>query len=161
MIIGIDPGQTGALAFYEHGKIVAVVDMPVMARTHGKGQQVDPYALATLILENNGARGVAVMEQVDGRPRVKKGTKEPVSMGGTSSFNFGDSFGAVRGVLGALQISLRMAPPHRWKKSAGLIGKDKDAARALAIQLHPEVADQLTRKKDIGRADAVCIARFG
>ena len=54
MIIGIDPGQTGSLAFYEDGKITAIEDMPVMARTHGQGQQVDPYALATLIMEHGG-----------------------------------------------------------------------------------------------------------
>lgn len=162
MIIGIDPGQTGGLAFYNHGKIVAVVDMPVMARTHGKGQQVDPYALGTLIIENGGGYGVmeAVLEQVGARP-AKKSTGDNSGQGSVSLFNFGESFGVVKGVLGALQIPVRMITPQRWKKAAGLIGKDKDASRSLAIQLHPEVADQLTRKKDIGRADAVCIAHFG
>lgn len=160
MIIGIDPGQTGALAFYEHGKIFAVVDMPVMARTHGKGQKVDAYALGTLIMSNRGYLGTAVMEQVDGRPR-RTGAGDTVAMGGTSGFNFGESFGIVEGVLGALQIPVRFVTPRVWKKSSGLLGKDKDAARTMAIQLHPEVADQLTRKKDIGRADAICIAHFG
>lgn len=160
MIIGIDPGQTGALAFMEKGKVVAVVDMPVMARTHGKGMQVDPYALATLIMANRGHLGEAVMEQVDGRPR-RKSTGEAVSMGATSSFNFGHSTGIVEGVLGTLQIPVRFAPPLRWKKAAGIIGKDKDAARTIAIQQHPEVAELLARKKDVGRADAILIARFG
>lgn len=160
MIIGIDPGQTGALAFYEAGKIIAVVDMPVMARIHGKGQKVDAYTLGTLIMSNRGHLGEAVMEQVDGRPR-RTGTGEQVAMGGTSGFNFGESFGIVEGVLGALQIPLRLVTPRIWKKAAGLIGKDKDAARTMAIQLHPEVAEELTRKKDIGRADAICIAHFG
>ena len=82
-------------------------------------------------------------------------------MGGTSGFNFGEAFGIVEGVLGALQIPVRFATPRVWKKAAGLLNKDKDAARTMAIQLHPEVADQLTRKKDIGRADAICIAHFG
>ena len=151
MIIGIDPGQTGALAFYDSGKIVAVVDMPVMARTHGKGQQVDPYALATLIMANRGHLGEAVMEQVSAMP----------GQGVSSTFNFGESAGIVKGVLGALQIPLRMVTPQKWKKNAGIAGKDKDAARTLAIQQHPEVADQLTRKKDVGRADAILIAYFG
>lgn len=151
MIIGIDPGQTGSLAFYEDGKITAIEDMPVMARTHGQGQQVDPYALATLIMEHGGNSAVAVLEQVS----AMKG------QGVTSSFNFGEAVGIVKGVLGALQIPIRMVTPQRWKRKAGIVGKDKDAARALAIQLHPEIADQLTRKKDVGRADAVCIAVFG
>lgn len=151
MIIGIDPGQTGALAFYDSGKIVAVFDIPVMARTHGKGQQVDPYALATLIMSNRGHLGEAVLEQVSAMP----------GQGVSSTFNFGEAVGIIKGVLGALQIPVRMVTPQRWKKAAGLVGKDKDAARSVAIQLHPEVAGQLTRKKDIGRADAICIARFG
>lgn len=152
MIIGIDPGQTGALAFLDKGKVAALVDMPVMARTHGQGKQVDPYALATLILEHGQGRiDGAVLEQVS----AMKG------QGVTSCFNFGESVGIIKGVLGALQISVRLVTPQRWKKAAGLIGKDKDAARSLAIQMHPEAAGELTRKKNIGRADAVCIARFG
>ena len=81
--------------------------------------------------------------------------------GVASTFRFGESVGVVLGVLGALQIPVRMVTPGRWKKAAGILGRDKDAARTLAIQHHPEIADRLTRKKDIGRADAVCIARFG
>ena len=81
--------------------------------------------------------------------------------GVSSTFHFGESVGVVLGVLGALQMPIRMVTPAKWKKAAGLLGRDKDAARTMAIQHHPEIADQLTRKKDIGRADAVCIARFG
>jgi crossover junction endodeoxyribonuclease RuvC len=76
-------------------------------------------------------------------------------------FRFGESVGVVLSVCGALQLPVSWVRPGHWKRKAGLIGKDKGAARTLAIQLHPEVADLLTRKKDIGRADAVCIARFG
>jgi crossover junction endodeoxyribonuclease RuvC len=54
-----------------------------------------------------------------------------------------------------------LVTPQRWKKAAGLIGKEKDAARTLMIQQQPQIADQLTRKKDIGRADACCIAIYG
>lgn len=151
MIIGVDCGQTGAIAFYDSGKVAALIDMPVMARTHGKGQQVDPYTLATLILEHGGQFGGAVLEQVASRPLQSS----------QSGFNFGESVGIIKGVLGALQIPVRFVTPQRWKKAAGLIGKEKDASRALAIQLHPEIADQLTRKKDQGRAEAILVARFG
>lgn len=151
MKISIDPGQTGAIAAMDNGMITALIDMPTMTRTHGKGQQVDPYALATALLEMGPGITEAVMEQVGAMP----------GQGSTSMFNFGESVGVIKGVLGALQIPVRFVTPQKWKKAACLIGKDKDAARTLAIQLHPEVADLLTRKKDIGRADAVCIAHFG
>ena len=91
------------------------------------------------------------MEQVGAMP----------GQGATSMFNFGEGFGIVKEVLGALQIPVRMVTPQRWKRFAGLTGKDKDAARSLAIQLHPEAAEYLRRKKDVGRADAIMIARFG
>lgn len=150
--IGIDPGQTGAIAVMEKGLIVQVIDMPVMARTHGKGQQVDASALASeLFGVGTGTISEVVMEQVGAMP----------GQGSTSMFNFGEGVGIIKGVLGALQIPVRMVTPQRWKKIAGLTGKDKDAARSLAIQLHPEAAEHLRRRKDVGRADAIMIARFG
>jgi crossover junction endodeoxyribonuclease RuvC len=152
MIIGCDPGQTGAIAVIQRGLVVKVVDMPTMGRTHGKGQQVDPYALATELF-NLGPSNISgfILEQVNAMP----------GQGSVSTFNFGESVGVIKGVLGALQIPVRMVTPQRWKKTAGLTGKEKDASRALAIQLHPEVADRLTRKNDQGRAEAILIARFG
>lgn len=152
IIIGIDPGQTGAIAAFESGKIVDLRDMPTMGRTHGKGQEVDPYELASIILDiKNAKEATVLLEQVSAMP----------GNGGTSMFHFGESVGVILGVCGALQLPVRRVRPQHWKKAAGLIGKDKDAARGLAIQRHPEVSDMLTRKKDCGRADAVCIAEFG
>ena len=152
VVLGIDPGQTGAIAAFDGERIEAVIDMPTMTRLHGKGQQVDPYTLATALIDLcAGREATAVLEAVSAMP----------GQGVTSTFHFGESVGVVLGVLGALQIPVRMVTPAKWKKAAGLLGRDKDAARTLAIQLHPEVADQLTRKKDTGRADAVGIARFG
>ena len=151
-IIGIDPGQSGALAVLFHGKITALLDMPTSARLHGKGRQVDGYALATWMLEQTAGDDVqVVIEAVAAMP----------GQGTASMFRFGESLGVVLGVCGALQLPVLWVRPAQWKRQAGLIGKDKDAARTLAIQLHPEIADKLTRKKDVGRADAVCIARFG
>jgi crossover junction endodeoxyribonuclease RuvC len=76
-------------------------------------------------------------------------------------FSFGCSFGVILGVLAALSIPLVLVRPQAWKKRAGLPGKreNKDAARTLAQQLYPLA--ELGRKKDIGRADAILIARFG
>ena len=158
--IGIDPGQTGAIAVMEDGVVVKVFDMPVMGRLHGEGHEVDASSLAAELFDiGTGTISEVVLEQVDGRP--KKGPNGPVKLGSTSIFNFGEGFGIIKGVLGALQIPVRMVSPGKWKASAGLTRKDKDAARSLAIQLHPEAAEYLRRKKDVGRADAICIARFG
>ena len=152
VIIGVDCGQTGAIAAYDGQRITGLIDMPTMTRLHGQGKQVDPYTLTTAIFDlRNGRDAVAIIEAVSARP----------GQGVSSMFRFGESVGVVLGVLGALQVPVRWVAPGRWKKAAGIVGKDKDAARSLAIQLHPEVADMLTRKKDVGRSDAILIARFG
>lgn len=152
IVLGFDPGQTGAIAAYDGTIITGLIDMPTMTRLHGSGRQVDPYTLATEILDLRGGRNAtAVIEAVSAM----------TGQGVSSMFRFGESVGVVLGVLGALQMPVRWATPGRWKKAAGITGKDKDAARSLAIQLHPEVADQLSRKKDCGRADSILIARFG
>ena len=150
--IGVDCGQTGAIAAYDGTIITGLIDMPTMTRLHGSGRQVDPYTLATEILDLcAGRNATVVIEAVSAMP----------GQGVSSMFRFGESVGVVVGVLGALQVPMRWVTPSVWKRRAGLLGKDKDAARSLAIQMHPEVADRLTRKRDCGRADAVCIARFG
>ena len=150
--IGVDPGQTGAIAAYDGTIITGLIDMPTMARLHGSGRQVDPYTLATEILDLcAGRNATAVIEAVSAMP----------GQGVSSMFRFGESVGVVLGVLGALQMPVRWVTPGRWKKAAGIAGKDKDAARSLAIQLHPEVAELLTRKKDHNRGEAILIARFG
>lgn len=152
VILGCDPGQTGAIAAYDGTIITGLIDMPTMARLHGSGRQVDPYTLATEILDLCGGRNAtAVIEAVSAMP----------GQGVSSMFRFGESVGVVLGVIGALQMPVRWVTPQRWKKAAGIVGKDKDAARSLAIQLHPEVADMLTRKKDHNRGESILIARFG
>ena len=153
IIFGIDPGQTGAIAVLHDGEIKQVIDMPTTARLHGKGQQVDAYTLTSELLAASSGHNQrrAIIEAVSAMP----------GQGVSSTFRFGEALGVVLGVLGALQIQVSWASPVRWKKAAGLYGKDKDAARTLALQLHPEAGDMLTRKKDIGRADAICIAHFG
>lgn len=151
IIIGIDPGQTGAIAISVDGRIVEVADMPTCVRLHGKGQQIDGGELASILIRMREGEAVKVfLEAVSAMP----------GQGSSSMFRFGESVGVVLGVCGALQIPLFWVTPQRWKKAAGLIGKEKDAARTLMIQQQPQVAEKLTRKKDIGRADACCIALY-
>jgi len=153
IIISCDPGQTGAIAKADNGSIIDVADMPTMARLHGKGQQVDAGELASILLDMRGGNDSVkvLIEAVSAMP----------GQGSSSMFRFGESVGVVIGVCGALHLPVFWVTPQRWKKAAGLIGKEKDAARTLMIQQQPQIADMLTRKKDIGRADACCIALYG
>ena len=153
ILIGIDPGVSGAIAFLNDDLgLRHVFDMPVMALS-GKKQQVNPAELGKLFrvwlcdvpVENT----TAYVERVAAMP----------PQGVASSFNFGVSYGIVKGVLGALQIPMVLVSPAVWKRRAGLTGKPKDASRTLAQQLYP--AAPLGRKKDVGRADSILIARFG
>ncbi len=152
MKIGIDPGLSGAIAVLEdNGKYVALYDMPAMLLT-GKRQQVNASELANIFSTwQQKRRGslVAYLERVSAMP----------GQGVSSMFSFGMSYGIVQGALAALEIPVALVSPNKWKKAAGLQGKEKDYARSLAQQLYPQAA--LGRKKDIGRADAILIARFG
>jgi crossover junction endodeoxyribonuclease RuvC len=151
--IGIDPGQSGAIAILADGEPIQVFDMPVSARKTS-GQEVSATALVielrAILRRSEGAHVFAAIEQVGAMP----------GNGGTSMFRFGEGFGIVKGVLSALGIGYTLITPPRWKKWAGLIGADKDASRTLAMQRFPGAVPWLTRKKDDGRADAILLARF-
>jgi crossover junction endodeoxyribonuclease RuvC len=147
MKVGIDPGLSGAVAILDdENNLWAVFDMPIMQASKTK-RQVNPADLARIIKEN--CPDIVIIEAV----HAMKG------QGVSSMFNFGKSAGVVEGVCAALGIPMMFVTPQKWKKRAGLIGKDKDMARTKAIQLYPDAP--LARKKDIGRADAILIARYG
>ena len=157
MIIGIDPGITGAISFFDDdGKFLGVEDMPTMALNNKK--QINPVALNDLLQlvpfslffsEEMRASQVAYLEKVHAMP----------GQGVSSMFNFGMGYGVIQGVLAANEVPLHLVTPQKWKKHQGLIGKDKDCARTLAQQLYPQAS--LSRKKDIGRADAMLIGDYG
>lgn len=151
--IGIDPGQSGALAVVADGAFERFVDMPVMPRRAG-GQHVNGGELARAMREilarHPGAARLAVLEEVSAMPK----------QGVSSVFRFGEGYGVIRGVLGALQIPFITVHSSKWKRDAGLIGHEKDVARTSAIQRFPAAAPELTRKKDCGRADALLIAAW-
>lgn len=152
LIVGIDPGLTGAVAVITTGgDFVTVEDMPLQFRAGKnikKKRQVDPVALGYLF--------AAFM---------KLGTIERVSIelvsartgqGVTGVFSFGDSFGVLRGVVGAIGLPVDFVSPQSWKRNAGLLKTDKDESRLLALRKWHDAP--LTRKKDHGRADALLIA---
>ena len=129
--------------------IIELDDMPVMPKATGKGNQVNSYALAA-ILRDSGVK-MAYVETVHAMP----------GQGVTSMFSFGKAAGTIEGVLAGLEIPVTFVTPQAWKKPLGLLKKDKDVSRTLAIQLFPALSEQLKRKKDGGRADALLIARHG
>jgi crossover junction endodeoxyribonuclease RuvC len=155
MRIGIDVGNTGALALLnDKSNVVALVDMPIMALGKNK-HQVNAVELArtierwTTTFTTPYLPITVFVEDVHTMP----------NQGVASSGNFMFGKGVIVGVVATLRLPMILVTPQSWKKRAGLIGKDKDYARTLAQQLYP-TAD-LGRKKDIGRADALLIARYG
>lgn len=153
LTLGVDPGQTGAIWGLADGRPAGLIDMPTKPRKAG-GQQIDAEKLGDqlrdLIAMHPGAYVYAVIEAVHALPK----------QGSASGFRFGQSDGIARGVLGGLRIPLIEVQPETWKKYLRLTGQEKDAARLMAIKRYPGSAAFLSRKKDIGRADALMIATW-
>ena len=154
LIIGIDPGITGAICFFEDRKIIDLIEMPNMAAGKKNKRQVNGAQVYNEIFErikNYNKKDIkVVIEQVSAMP----------GQGVTSMFNFGQSFGVLKGVCSAMQISMYFVRPTKWKKYFNLINSEKDASRTKAIQIFPYISAQLSRKKDANKADAILIASF-
>lgn len=153
--VGVDPGVTGAVAILSPSSGSSVHDLPLQ-----ENRRLDSVTFSMKvplsILEYDGV--MAALEEVNAMPAQDKYGKR--SMGATSAMNFGRMAGALEGVLSLCASELVMVRPQVWKKYHGLIGTEKDAARLKAIELFPELADKLSRKKDSGRADALLIAAW-
>ena len=159
--IGIDPGQTGAIAVLGNGALVAVHDMPTMPRPAG-GHEVNADELGRILRiymrSDRGADFLVALEHVQAITRRDPKTGKPVQQGANSNFRFGESFGVVRGCVGCLKLPRVLVRPQKWKKHHGLIGKEKDASRSAALNRFPSAGPMLTRKKDGGRAEAMLMA---
>jgi crossover junction endodeoxyribonuclease RuvC len=75
-------------------------------------------------------------------------------------FNFGQSFGVIKGICAALNLPIYFVRPTKWKKHFNLIKTNKDASRTKVIEAYPEISNKLHRKKDSNRADAILIALY-
>ena len=157
--IGIDPGITGAIAVVDRSgnELLDLEDMPTIKAKNGKSQVNIPELASILRREPRWAE--VRLEQVNAMPGKAKPGQQARTMGATSAFNFGANFGAIQGVVQTLGFPITLVRPQAWKQAAGLINADKDYARTRALQLYPDA--DLARKKDIGRADAILIARYG
>ena len=151
-IIGIDPGLNGAIAVLDNNKVLKIYDMPVMAEGKKNKRQLNSAQLVNIIKENieNREEINVVVEQVNAMP----------GQGVTSMFNFGQTFGAIKGVCAALNLPIFFIRPSKWKKYFELINSSKDSSRTKAIEMYPSIADQLSKKKDVNKSDAILIARF-
>ena len=150
-IIGIDPGLSGAIAILENNKVLNVFDMPVMSEGKKNKRQLNSALLSNLIKENIGNAEVAiVVEQVNAMP----------GQGVTSMFNFGQTFGAIKGICAALELPIFFVRPSKWKKHFDLINSSKDSSRTKVIEMYPKISNLLSKKKDVNKSDAILIARF-
>ena len=151
-IIGIDPGLSGAIAILEHKKVLNIFDMPVMSEGKKNKKQLNSALLVSLLRENivKDQEAVVVVEQVNAMP----------GQGVTSMFNFGQTFGAIKGVCAALDLPIFFVRPSKWKKNFELINSSKDSSRTKAIEMYPKLSNQLTKKKDVNKSDAILIARY-
>ena len=154
LIIGIDPGISGSICFFLDGKIMDVVEMPIMTEGKKNKKQVNGSQIFNEILkriENIDKKNIkVVIEQVSAMP----------GQGVTSMFNFGQSFGILKGICSAMQLPMYLVRPAKWKKYFNLINSEKDASRTRAIEIFPYFSSELSRKKDINKADAILIANF-
>ena len=151
-IIGIDPGLSGAIAILEDNKIEELFDMPVMPDGKKNKRQLNSALLVKLIKDSikNLEDTVMVVEQVNAMP----------GQGVTSMFNFGQTFGAIKGICAALGLPIFFVRPAKWKKHFELINSSKDASRTKAIEMYPSISEQLSKKKDVNKSDAILIARY-
>ena len=153
-IIGIDPGLSGGIAILDNRRVLSIFDMPVMAEGKKNKRQVNGAQIYNEIcnrvnkFDKQNVR--VIIEQVSAMP----------GQGVTSMFNFGQSFGILKGICSAMQLPVYFIRPAKWKKYFGLINSEKDASRTRAIEMFPSFSSQLSKKKDSNKADAILIANF-
>ncbi len=155
VMIGIDPGLKGAIAFHRSGALT-VHDLP-LAQRRGKAE-VDIAALSHLIADEVGRSSVeAVIEEVNAMPE----------QGAVSMFRFGMTYGALRGLLAGRHIAATLVRPTEWKKALR-VSADKAEAISRASELLPESAPlwtvrrgHCTKEQASGRAEAALLALWG
>ena len=153
LIIGIDPGISGSICFFEEGKILDVIEMPVMTDGKKNKKQVNGAQIYNEIFKriDTSHKDIrVVIEQVSAMP----------GQGVTSMFNFGQSFGILKGICSAMSLPMYFVRPAKWKKYFNLINTEKDASRTKAIEIFPYYSVNLSKKKDANKADAMLIASY-
>ncbi len=154
LIIGIDPGISGSICFFEDGKIIDVIEMPTMTDGKKNKRQVNGSQIYNEIIKK-----INKIEKQNIRVIIEQVSAMP-GQGVTSMFNFGQSFGILKGICSAMQLPMYFVRPAKWKKYFSLINSEKDASRTKVIEMFPSFSSQLSKKKDSNKADAILIASF-
>ena len=151
-IIGIDPGLSGAIAILENNRVLNIFEIPVMPEGKKNKRQLNSAQLVKLFRDNisKNEEVAVVVEQVNAMP----------GQGVTSMFNFGQTFGAIKGICASLGLPIFFVRPSKWKKHFELINSSKDSSRTKAIEMYPSLSNDLAKKKDVNKSDAILIARF-
>ena len=150
-IIGIDPGLSGGIAILDDLKIYDIFDMPIMSEGKKNKNQLNSAQLVNILNKHvlKKENTFVIVEQVSAMP----------GQGVTSMFNFGQTFGSIKGIcaLWGFNFHVRLA---KWKKHFELINSSKDSSRTKVIEMYPSISSRLTKKKDVNKADAILIARY-
>ena len=150
-IIGIDPGLSRGIAILDDLKIFDMFDMPIMSEGKKNKNQLNSAQLVNIIKKHIVlGKTFVIVEQVSAMP----------GQGVTSMFNFGQTFGSIKGICAALNLPIFYVRPSKWKKHFELINSSKDASRTKVIEMYPSISSRLSKKKDVNKADAILIARY-
>ena len=139
LIIGIDPGISGSICFFENGIIKDVVEMPTLTDGKKNKRQVNGPQIFNEITERinkiDNKNIKVVIEQVSAMP----------GQGVTSIFNFGQSFGILKGICSAMHLPVYYVRPAKCKKYFNLINSEKDASRTRASEIFPYFSANLSK----------------
>ena len=153
-IIGVDPGISGSICFFEDGKILDVVEMPTMNEGKKNKRQVNGSQVFNEI-----SKRIKQIDKKDVKVIIEQVSAMP-GQGVTSMFNFGQSYGILKGICSAMQLPMYFVRPAKWKKYFSLINSEKDASRTKAIEIFPYFSINLSKKKDSNKADAILLASY-
>jgi hypothetical protein len=157
LILGCDPGLSGALALLDGPRLLAVADMPVTETATG-ARRVDVRGLSGLWARwraQFGEPAAAVVELVGPSPADSR----------AGAFQFGHAVGRLETML-TLWLGNRVhyVTPQVWKAAFSLPGgaANKPKSLDLARQEWPDAPpDWFALKKHNGRAEAALIAQWG
>jgi crossover junction endodeoxyribonuclease RuvC len=138
--IGCDPGKTGSMAIIWHTGDVEVIPFD-------KTAYINAIARA-----NEAGECKCCLEHVSSMPK----------QGVASTFNFGENFGWIQGILDAYGVPYELVRPQKWKKEFSVTA-DKNSSIAVCKRLFPDVSLLRTencRKDDDGMAEALLLAEY-
>lgn len=155
MILGVDPGFSGALCLWTNTGEANILDMPLgdreMLTARDKFRAIDPQAITDWLRPHAPDVELAVIERVGAAP----------GQGVSSTFRFGEGYGMIQGIMAALSIKRIIKPPPAVWKSSMALTSDKKKSLELAANIAPRYAHLFAKRKNDGRAEALLLAVFG